>query len=152
MGLLCADADTRGNVAYLVGLELALWTAPTDAELDGCSVEYVPVIPVSSELYLRPTMEEHRDWDCLGTDADFPIALWLLLLLDSGLWWDWKREDKGIIQICSGITCVRVHNGELYAQGVQKLIYLHLLTDCFMNISLQSLEQIFMKQSVNKCR
>ena len=29
-------------------------------------------------------------------------------------------------------------NGELYAQILQKLVYLHLPTDCFMKISLQS--------------
>ena len=64
------------------------------------------------------------------------------------------------VQTCSGITRGRVLSGELYAQRLQKLIYLYLFTDCFMKISLQSLEQIccddwreiFMKQSVNKCR
>ena len=44
----------------------------------------------------------------------------------------------GIIQICSGITRGRVLNGELYAQRLQKLIYLHLSTDCFMKISVHS--------------
>ena len=34
---------------------------------------------------------------------------------------------KHIIQMCSGITCGRVLNGELYAQRCQKLIYLHFL-------------------------
>ena len=43
-----------------------------------------------------------------------------------------------IIQICSGITRGRVLSGELYVQRLQKLIYLHLPTDCFMKISLQS--------------
>ena len=43
-----------------------------------------------------------------------------------------------MIQICSGITSGRVLNGEFYAQILQKLIYLHLLTGCFMKISLQS--------------
>ena len=37
-----------------------------------------------------------------------------------------------IIQLCSGITCGRVLNGELCAQRLQKLIYLHLFTDCFV--------------------
>ena len=32
---------------------------------------------------------------------------------------------KDIIQICSGITRGRVLNGEIYAQRLQKLIYLH---------------------------
>ena len=40
----------------------------------------------------------------------------------------------------SGITRGRVLNGELYAQKLQNLIYLHLFTDCFMKISLQSSE------------
>ena len=31
---------------------------------------------------------------------------------------------------------------ELYAERLQKLIYLYLFADCFMTISLQSLEQI----------
>ena len=42
----------------------------------------------------------------------------------------------------SRITCDRVLNGELYAQRFQKLIYLHLFTDCFMKISSQMSEQI----------
>ena len=33
-------------------------------------------------------------------------------------------------------------NGELYAQRLQKLVYLYLFTDCFMKIALQSSEQI----------
>ena len=36
-----------------------------------------------------------------------------------------------IIQICSRITRGGVLNGELYVQRFQKLIYLHLFTDCF---------------------
>ena len=45
-----------------------------------------------------------------------------------------------IIQIYFGITCGRVLNGELYAQSLQKLIYLHMSMDSFMTISLQSTE------------
>ena len=42
---------------------------------------------------------------------------------------------RGIIQLCSGITCGRVLNGEYYSQTkLQELIYLHLSTDCFMKI------------------
>ena len=33
--------------------------------------------------------------------------------------------------MCSGTTRGRVLNGEFYAQRFQKLIYLHLFTDCF---------------------
>ena len=36
----------------------------------------------------------------------------------------------------------RVRKGEFYAQRFQGLIYRHLFTDCFMNISPQSLAQI----------
>ena len=43
-----------------------------------------------------------------------------------------------IIQNCPVITRGRVLNGNLYAQRLQKLIYLHLPTDCFMKISFQS--------------
>ena len=46
-----------------------------------------------------------------------------------------------MIQLCSAITRGRVLNGELYAQRCQKLIYLHLFTDCFMKISFWALEQ-----------
>ena len=42
----------------------------------------------------------------------------------------------------SKITRDRVLNGMLYAQRLQKLIYLYLCTDGFMKISLQSQEQI----------
>ena len=52
-----------------------------------------------------------------------------------------------MIQICSGITSDRVLNGVLYAQRLQKLIYLYLLTGCFMKISLQLSEQIFNRHS-----
>ena len=34
--------------------------------------------------------------------------------------------QNNIIQLYSGITCGRVLNGEFYAQGFQKLMYLHL--------------------------
>ena len=44
--------------------------------------------------------------------------------------------------MCSETTCGSMLNGAVYAQRFQKLIYLHLLTDCFMKISLQSPEQI----------
>ena len=47
------------------------------------------------------------------------------------------------IQICSGITSGRVLNGMLYAQRLHKLIYGHLLTSCFMKISLQLSERHF---------
>ena len=40
-----------------------------------------------------------------------------------------------IIQICSQITRGRVLSGELYAQRLQKLIYLRLFTNSFMKIS-----------------
>ena len=49
-----------------------------------------------------------------------------------------------IIQIYSGITSGRVLDGErLYTKilEVNLLFYLHLPTDCFMDISLQSTEQ-----------
>ena len=47
-------------------------------------------------------------------------------------------ELENISQICSGITRGGVLNGELkYALRLQKLIYLHLPTDCFMKISVQ---------------
>ena len=36
----------------------------------------------------------------------------------------------------SACTCGRVLNAELYAQRLQKLIYLHLSTACFIKISL----------------
>ena len=71
--------------------------------------------------------------------------------------------DTHVIQISSGITCGRVLNGELYAQSLQKLIYLHLFNDCFMNtgISLQKFPQKICSDEVernlhetvcNKCR
>ena len=43
-----------------------------------------------------------------------------------------------IIQLCSGIIRGRMLDGEPFAQRFQKLIYLHLFTDCFMTISPQS--------------
>ena len=59
-----------------------------------------------------------------------------------------------IIQICSGITRGRVLNGELYAQRLDKLIYLHLSTDCFMKIPLQSTGVLYIgeKSSETVCR
>ena len=52
----------------------------------------------------------------------------------------WNNDH--MTQLCSGITCGRVLNGELYAQRSQKLIDLHLFTGSFMKIPLQSSEQI----------
>ena len=43
---------------------------------------------------------------------------------------------RNISQTCSGITRGIMLNGELYAQRLQKLLYLHLFTDCFLKISL----------------
>ena len=49
-------------------------------------------------------------------------------------------------------------NEEFYAQRFQRLIHLHLFTDYFMKIYPQALEgsdhcgEMFMKQSVNKCK
>ena len=62
-----------------------------------------------------------------------------------------------IIQIYSGITIGRVLNRELYTNRFKKIIYLHVSTDCFMKISLQSMgpvdwREIFIKQSVDKCK
>ena len=54
-----------------------------------------------------------------------------------------KYTRKHIIQICSGITSGRVFNGKLYAQILQTLSYLHLLTGCFLKIYLQLSEQNF---------
>ena len=64
----------------------------------------------------------------------------------------YKKEVniKHIIQICSGITRGRVLNGELYAQRLQKLIYLYLFTDCFMQISLQSSEQVRLERNLHE--
>ena len=39
-----------------------------------------------------------------------------------------------VVQICYKITCGRVFNGKIYAQRLQKLIYLHLSTDCFISL------------------
>ena len=49
-----------------------------------------------------------------------------------------SANKEVIIHICSRITRARVLNGELYAKRLHKLIYLHLSTDSFMKISLQS--------------
>ena len=51
-----------------------------------------------------------------------------------------------MIQQGSGITHGRVFNGELYAQRLHKLIYLHLFTDCF---TLQS--KTYRQMLIGKC-
>ena len=56
------------------------------------------------------------------------------------IWITMNEMIEIMIQLCSGITSSRLLNWELYAQRLQKLIYRHLLTGCFMKISLQSLE------------
>ena len=50
-------------------------------------------------------------------------------------------KESHIIQLCSRFTSGRVFNGELNEQRLQKLLYLHLFTDCFMQIALHSSEQ-----------
>ena len=39
-----------------------------------------------------------------------------------------------VVQICYKTKCGRVLNGKLYAQRLQKLIFLHLSTDCFISL------------------
>ena len=46
-----------------------------------------------------------------------------------------------IIQVSSGIICGRVLNGEFYAQRFQKLIYVHVFTDCFVKMFVQVIEE-----------
>ena len=47
----------------------------------------------------------------------------------------YENKHMHIIHISSGITRGRVLNAELYAQRLQKLIYLHLSTDCRMTVN-----------------
>ena len=56
-----------------------------------------------------------------------------------------------IIQICSGIIHGRVLNGELYAQRLQKLIYLHLSTDSFIKRNLHETVCRQMQIYINLC-
>ena len=49
-----------------------------------------------------------------------------------------KYNLYSIIQIYFGISCGRVLNGELYAQILQKLIFLDLSISCFVKFSLRS--------------
>ena len=46
-------------------------------------------------------------------------------------------QSLNVIQKCSGITCGRVLSGELHAQKLKKLMYLHLFTDCFNELILE---------------
>ena len=46
---------------------------------------------------------------------------------------------RSVMEMCSLES--HVLNGEFYAQRYQKLIYLHLFTECFMKISLKWSEQ-----------
>ena len=48
------------------------------------------------------------------------------------------KEDLEILHVRQKDSCRRVLNGELYAQRLQKLIYLYLSTGCFVKISLHS--------------
>ena len=56
-----------------------------------------------------------------------------IVMIFRGVFGDWGYSLLTIIQMCSEIIWGRVLNGEHYAQKLQKLIYLHLFTDCFMN-------------------
>ena len=47
-----------------------------------------------------------------------------------------------IIQICYGIICGRVYNGELYAQRLQKLIYVHLNVELQVNSNADKLPAV----------
>ena len=53
---------------------------------------------------------------------------------------DHGQQNNGNINLLRDTTETVIQ--ALVAQGLQKLIYLHLFTDCFMKISLQSSEQI----------
>ena len=60
-----------------------------------------------------------------------------------------ENVTGSLVMVSSGTITFK----NVTVQRLQKLISLHLCTDCFMKISLQSSEQIiFMKKSVNNCR
>ena len=82
---------------------------------------------------------------CYFDDKVADIYVWIRMHGDKSVWWDCLYVNQYIIQISSGITHGRVLSGELYAQRLQKLIYLYFFTDCFMKISSQSL----VKQDIN---
>ena len=67
-------------------------------------------------------------------------------------WWIHASENNFHLYITCLINKHIIH----FTLRLQKLIYQHLLTACFMKISLQSPEQnareVFMKQPVSKCR
>ena len=94
---------------------------------------------------------------------------WIRAFLCSVLLWrkHWKHDCKHIFSTFLFWRLGREQSGVSYnTQRLQKLIYLHLSTDYFMKISLQLMgpqsmapsvpwmdwREIFMKQSVDKCR
>ena len=114
------------------------------------------------------TLPKDETWICiLAFTLYLPICIYFANCHACGVWcFNMLCLNPHIIQIhvCSGITHGGMLNGELYAQ--QRLIDLHLFTECFMKISPQSCRnkhssvfvltddwrEIFMKHSVNKCR
>ena len=88
---------------------------------------FIRIIPQSSELNAGPFIPHVHKYSFVEQST----------ICDS------RKYLNFIIQLCSGIMHGRVLNGELYAHKLQKLIYVHLFTDCVMKISLQSLEQTY---------
>ena len=84
--------------------------------------------------------------ESIGAGAYVPIHLILTFSIIKARMWqtlvkvcNHHKQILYVIQICSEITRGKVLNGELYAQRLQKLIYLHLSTDhmsCTLKINL----------------
>ena len=115
---LCPSRHTLSYIAESLSPQHSVLSAPGGE--DHVASEFVPVAEIGYiiELFI----------DYVG--FDWVLAMSLLMI---------NNLLNPTIQMYSGITCSRVPNGEFYAQRFQKLISLHLLTNCFIKISPRSL-------------
>ena len=112
--------------------------SPFYLECDVCSGD----LQIKKRIWLHNSHLNSQTKYCTYIQKLSPFKLIYLILV---IWF----------KCVSGIASGRVLNGELYAQILQKLIYLHLLTGCFMKLSLQLIKaNISGKCSnlVSKCR
>ena len=82
-----------------------------------------------------------QDLEAMGSNPGW-VKLGCIVLMSESYLNQKYNSFVHIIQICSGITCGRVLNGEFYAQRLQKLDY-RSPVDC---------REIYMTQPVDKCR
>ena len=118
--MLCSAAFSIHSSVYFFPPGFDMRSLPNTSKHDYSS------ICRRSELLLTPTFSQGCTYFhlCAAFYSYNLCQWWILLSLVN------KNNNVTKIQICSGITRNRVRNVELDAQKLQKLLNVHLSTDC----------------------